>query len=183
MAVALTCAVALLGACSDDEPEAPPTSTASSPSISETTETTPAPTPPSLPPEATTPDAAGAAAFVRHWFDLVSYAYATGNTEPIRNASTAECESCNNILETIEDQYTDGGRIEGGELSVLAAEAPTPVPGQVALVTTRVSQAALQGLSADGEVEMEQAADPGVTSGFFLQPTDTGWLAAGIGEG
>jgi len=120
---------------------------------------------------------------VRHWFDLVNYAYATGDTEPVQAASEAGCDTCANIIETIEDQYSGGGHIEGGQLSVLSAEAPAPQPGEIALVTTRVAQAPLRGISSTGEVVVDQAADSGVTNAFFVQPLDGGWRAAGIGEG
>jgi hypothetical protein len=183
----MLCAVAFVGACSQETPQPAPSSSSSTTATatSPTTEVTEPPVaePPALPPEATTPDAAGAAAFVRHWFDLVNYAYATGDTAPAQALSDPDCETCINLIKTIEDQYRDGGRIEGGQLSVLSADAPTPQAGEVALVTTRVAQAALRGISSAGDVVVAEPADPGVTNAVFIRPVDDGWRAAGIGEG
>ena len=177
--VTLACVAALLGACSEDSPEPPPSpSTSSTSSTTETTE--PVPEPPALPPEATTPDAAGAAAFVRHWFDLANYAYATGNTEPLKAVSEGDCDTCNNIMETIDEQYADGGRFRGGTISVEGAEAPAPDESGVLLVTTRYSQAAVTNVEADGSSSTTDPR-PGTTVGFVIALVDSRWLAAGIG--
>jgi len=128
-------------------------------------------------------DAAGAAAFVRHWFDLVNYAYATGNTEPVVAVSTPKCESCSNTVATIDDQYSNGGRIEGGQITVVGAESPAPEPNRPVLVTTVYSQAPLASVTAGGETSTESPAEENETVGFFIEWSDDAWTAVGIGEG
>jgi hypothetical protein len=57
---------------------------------------------------------AGAIAFVRHYIDLINYAQATGDVDPLREAETSECDSCAKVRQSIEQIYRTGGTITGG---------------------------------------------------------------------
>lgn len=192
--MAVLCGAALVGACSQDEPAPAPepssaTSTtgsaggSASGSASPTSEPTeaPAPEPPALPSEATTPDAAGAAAFVRHWFDLVNYAYATGDTGPLVSASDTRCETCSSFIDSIESQYSSGGSFTGGAISVLDAVAPEPDPHAPSLVTSLYSQEAIAAVSSEGEVTAETPAEPSTTIAFYVARNADAWVAFEIG--
>jgi hypothetical protein len=78
--------------------------------------TTPSPEPeqgaamaPVLPAEAREQTAAGAIAFVRHYFAVVDYAYATGDTAPLAAISDPGCMACAKVKDTINTRITDGG--------------------------------------------------------------------------
>lgn len=60
---------------------------------------------------------AGAVAFVRHYVDLINYAQATGDVEPLAAAEDTGCASCAKGRETLSEIYRAGGSIEGGRLS------------------------------------------------------------------
>lgn len=191
--VLATLVVMLLVACgSDDEPPPEPpadSSSTSSTSSSSTTESpspsetaAPEPTPPPLPPLAANPDDVGAAAFVRHWFDLANYAYATGDTAPLKSASEADCQACSDIIGTIDEQHSDGGSFRRGLITVTVAEAPAPDESGVVLVSTQFSQDELDAFTPGGELEDTTPAALDELVGFVIAWVDGGWLAAGIGR-
>ncbi len=64
---------------------------------------------PRLPAAATVPDAAGAEAFVRYWYELVNHAYATGDGEALLAVSHADCVACASMVENIAKATTVGG--------------------------------------------------------------------------
>lgn len=174
----------LVGACSDSGSPGPgPTASGPAPVSATSTApvpTTAAPTPPALPPEAATADAAGAAAFVRHWFDLVNYAYATGDTAPLRAVSEPTCEACATMIGFVDDQYLDGGTFVGGQVTVHAIEAPAPDDSGVLLALAVYSQSELIALRADGqEVVFRTVSNKSI--GFVLARNGLEWMAAGIG--
>lgn len=55
---------------------------------------------------------AAAKAFVRHYFDTINYAAATGDTGALRSLGTEECVSCEAIATNIERIYRSGGRMD-----------------------------------------------------------------------
>ncbi len=69
----------------------------------------PPPVAPVLPAAATVPDAAGAGAFVQHWYALVNHAYATGDSSPLAAVSHPECHDCDGYPENIAGGVVDGG--------------------------------------------------------------------------
>jgi hypothetical protein len=87
------------------------TSRPSEPSPSEPVE-------PTLPAAAEGDDAAAAEAFVRHYYDYVNYAQATGDTKGLRKLALSSCVPCEGGAAAIEKVYTSGGSITGGNHSV-----------------------------------------------------------------
>ena len=99
------------GCTSDEAPEPAPLPTESA-SPSDTG--SPSPTAPTLPAEAEGTSPAAAKAFVRHYFDSVNYAAATGDTDGLRALGASRCVSCDAIAENIEEVYSEGGVIRSG---------------------------------------------------------------------
>jgi hypothetical protein len=94
-----------LAACSADNAQ-PTVLAPSSPSPTVTSADTPAIREidaPVLPPEAEAQTADGAMAFVRHYFAVVDYAYATGDTVPLAAVSDPECAPCARIISLVND--------------------------------------------------------------------------------
>ncbi|WP_193605024.1 DUF6318 family protein [Nocardioides dongkuii] len=118
----------LLSGCSDDADPSPMVSPTPSSSSAGSTSPSHAPTPagpvePTLPPEAEGDDAAAAEAFVRHYWEMVNYAQATGDVAGLRRLESPTCEACAGGRRTIEETYGAGGSIEGGEARVSSAQA------------------------------------------------------------
>ena len=119
MVAVVVLGVSVVGCSPDPEPVPVPSSSTSAPSASGPSsseprvESSPSPealTPPVLPAAATTPDAAGAEAFVRHFWDTVNYAYATGDTAAILAISEPGCVGCIGLKDGVESATSTGGR-------------------------------------------------------------------------
>jgi hypothetical protein len=148
-----------LGACASGDAGAPTSPTvATQPQAQVTsvpTATESASAVPEIPAAARRGDAEGAAAFAGHYFRLVSAAYRSGDTARVRAVANADCGNCMQIAGEIDRHLSDGGRYEGGEISVLSAQAQSPDPTGMALVTVVYDQAPLRAINRDGSVLAE----------------------------
>lgn len=115
---ALLSGALVLTAC-EAEPASPTEPTSSAPTSSESTTSAapttepPGPDEPTLPAEAERNTKAGAETFVEHWWDVVNYATATGDTAALRDSFGPSCASCESATSAIENVYSRGGRITG----------------------------------------------------------------------
>ncbi|WP_309123687.1 DUF6318 family protein [Arthrobacter sp.] len=60
----------------------------------------------------------GLEAFTEWWFELLNYAYATNDLEPLKAVTDEGCKTCANIEDSIAQVYADGGWVVGGEVSL-----------------------------------------------------------------
>ncbi|WP_423183842.1 DUF6318 family protein [Arthrobacter sp. NyZ413] len=108
----------------------PEASQTGSPSASPSITATPTPTPaavykpatstgraenvpvPVLPEAAKANSKEGLEAFARYWYDLMNFAYQTGDLTPVDAVSGAGCNSCSRVRPTIEDWNSQGQWIE-----------------------------------------------------------------------
>ena len=131
---------------------------------------------PDLPAEAREQTAAGAIAFVRHYFAVVDYAYATGDTAPLANISDPDCRPCAGIQEMITIAFASGGsyRRSRGVVADLSLANGDP-PGPVEIHLTYRSDGAVQLDSLGGELRHLQ---PAVDEPYrvILDPSEGGWL-------
>lgn len=179
--------VLMLVACSSgaaEEPEptasAPETSEAATSEAATATPTESAPAPPEMPAEAREMTEAGADAFARYWFDVVEYAYATGNTEPLRVLAEPECEICNASIEEIEDRAQRKLTTEGLTIEVLtSAAAPQDERGVV--VTMSVTESASKVVDADGGVHEESPGSGRIAVNVYVANTGNAWRLFEIG--
>lgn len=124
---ALVLSLALAGCGGDDEiePKMPESSSAASTSTAESPSPT-KPVEPNLPPEAEGDDAAAAEAFVRHYYDYVNYAQATGDTKGLQGLALQSCVPCDGAIEGLQRIYDKGGSVSGGQYSVRSLEVAGP---------------------------------------------------------
>ena len=172
-----------VGGCSNGEADAAPSPTSSSSTPSETPSASPSPTAvaPTMPPEAAERTAAGAEAFVRHWFEVLEYAYASGDTRHLVTISSPECASCDRFTERIVTTYSNGGSFRGVDVSVLSSAAPTPSDTSVE-VQFRLEEASFAVLNSNGEVQERFESSPPAAASFFLEWHQDRWLAFGIAQ-
>jgi hypothetical protein len=89
------------------------------------------PGPPRLPAVTRGDSERAAAAFVKHYIDVLNYAARTLDTEPMLALSSSDCAACSSISDLLLDVEASGGHIEGGAWSVLEVIAlPHPTAGQ-----------------------------------------------------
>jgi hypothetical protein len=60
----------------------------------------------------------GLEAFTKWWFELLNYAYATNDLEPLWAVTDEGCTTCQNIQESIAKVYANGGWMSGGSVRV-----------------------------------------------------------------
>ena len=130
-AVVLLCG--FLSACAADAPQPTILAAPSGGPSPSAVVTSPSPGPeaaaaPVLPAEAREQTAAGAIAFVRHYFAVVDYAYATGDTAPLAAISDAECRPCAGIQEMIDSTIRDGGSYDTLTIEVSKLTVPDGEP-------------------------------------------------------
>jgi hypothetical protein len=103
----------------------------------------------------------GATDFVNYWFEVLSYATATGDTAPLVRASSQHCQSCTAAAGAVRSGYRDGGSLRGGQYTVRRVTIDTPVDAGHTVIAGTVFDRGPQWLvGADGTVLSEL---PGVT--------------------
>lgn len=189
----------VLTGCSEPEPGSPmptgrapatsaePSATASATTASPTpTSDTPEPTQasqaaPTLPPEATTNDAAGAEAFVRYWFDTVNYAYDHLDAGPLQAASLDTCSVCGQIADEINEYARNGERVDGGAFTTAEVVSPAPDGTGVNVVSIVYSQEPYTVLNSAGE-EVSQSAGEKASLGAVVRREADEWQMYDLGS-
>ena len=82
-------------------------------------------------------DAEGAELAARHYLALTEYAWATGDTGPMREFATDECQACQNMADSVDLLEDSGGWVDGTKYTVLEV-------GRVELIEGRSSTFGIQ---------------------------------------
>jgi hypothetical protein len=120
--VAALLALPLLVSCADGEASSDPDKPTTSVTPTESEIPTGA-VEPELPSSARKPTEGGAIAFVKHYWAVVDYAQATGDTEGLRSLGMKSCQPCAKGAAGLERIHTGGGVVRGRARVVFAAEA------------------------------------------------------------
>src|SRR6478735_368685 len=185
-AALLTAAVLTGTACTSGQASPGATPSSGSPATSSSASPTPTPTPtltasykpadasgraqnvpiPVLPEAAKAETKEGAIAFAKHWFSLLSYAYETGDLEPLNLVTLNSCESCAKAKAVITAWNTDGKWLIGGILSTPSVSTEfVRDPDAHYQVAVQAHQTPLTYVRKDGSIARSDA-----------QPDDTGNL-------
>lgn len=176
----------LLSGCSgSDPPPSTPTATTAS-STSATATTTPAPSSsvaptgaPVLPEAARQQTPEGAEAFVRHWFALLNFGYASMNPAPYLQISAASCRTCAALAQTITEVNERGNRIGGGVITVKQTDASQVLSNGSSTVTALFGAAELREEASDGTLVKVIEADGGDVSYLInLEWTQNSWFVS-----
>ncbi|WP_284989709.1 DUF6318 family protein [Arthrobacter sp. efr-133-TYG-120] len=96
----------------------------------------------------------GVEAFARYWYDLMNFAYETGDLKPVNTVTGSGCASCSRVRPTVEEWNSGGKWIEGGKLSIVAADTKfTPDTGGNYQVIIQYHRQAISYHRSDGSVE------------------------------
>ncbi len=165
--VAITLASALAGC--GGNPKAQPSPTPNTSPVSTT------PSAPAMPDEANRKTKAGAAAFVRHYIELLNHLEATGDEGPLLAVSSPDCRSCSSVIEAANKIYDAGGHVEGGRWSV---DEVTPSRPAVATWTVRIKGRIAPSKVVTGSTDTERSGTGGPASAEFVLTFDGGWKVA-----
>lgn len=178
-ACALVAGALVIGGCTPDDPEPTPTTPVeTSTSAPETSEPTVAV--PEMPAEAAEATAAGAEAWVAHWFELVNYAKATGDTTPLKDLSGQSCQVCAGTAADIDANYANGSHMEGGEARLLSSLSPPPDARNLVAVAATFTEDPATVVSADGSREPRNAT-PETRVDFVMVYEEGRWALREIG--
>jgi len=121
-------------------------------------------------------------AFVRHYFAVVDYAYATGDTAPLAAISHPHCRPCAGIKQMIDTTLFGGGSYEVGltQLSKLSVPGGEPA-GAVSVLVTYSSPPAKE-LSSNGDEVRSFAAVVDRAHQVVLEPGPIAWLVRDSGN-
>lgn len=134
---------------------------------------------PPLPPVATTQDAAGAEAFVRHWFDLLNYGYRSGDTSPLTSASDEVCVECEAFAQRISEFTSTGESIAGTAFTIGAVQAGVPDATGRAPVDVAFRQAEIVVVEMDG-TEATYDPEPVVNAVAVVEWRQNSWFMIGL---
>jgi hypothetical protein len=109
----------------------------------------------------------------------MSQAQASGDASDMTQTSLSTCSSCNSIVSFVKRSYENGGRIMGGELTVLTSASP-PLEGDHVTATVILRQAAGSVLDSAGVVKSRIEALQRVDAEISLQWTGNAWRVARI---
>ncbi len=183
VAATLTVTVGLLPACSDDDEPPPPAKKTTGPTVTATPSATVSPiVPPTLPASATA-DPKGAEVFVRYFWDVFNYTYATGDTKLLRSISDSACKFCGSVANDVDSLSRRGARTEGALVTLHEVVAPPANPHQGFPVSSLVSQQAGKVVAADGTVEGQSPAQRRQRSDVRVRWVKDGWRMVGVSFG
>ena len=121
-------------------------------------------------------------AFVRHYFAVVDYAYATGDTAPLAAISDPECAPCAGIRNMIDTTMAAGGSYEVGLTRVSELNVPDGEPVGAAKVTVTYSSPVAREVDKDGGQTRIFAAVEGRAHQIILEPRGSSWLVRDSGN-
>lgn len=165
-------ALLILGACSSDpQPKEPkPSATTATPTASA----------PSMPAQAKQDTPEGAAAFVKHYIDVVNYASSTGDVEELSRLSSPKCEGCQSYIKLYRDTYAAGGYFKGGDWK--AGKLRLEFGGSEQFVTTRVDVARGEYKRTDSD-SVRQSRGDDTTISFGVDRPSSVWQISQLGLG
>lgn len=106
---------------------------------------------PVLPAVAKTQTKEGLEAFTRYWFQVLSYAYETGDIKPLKSVSDPGCVFCNGLIKNVSNAWSEGQWISGGKIQTPAITAQV-LENEPWQATIQVIQAPVNIHKSDGKL-------------------------------
>ena len=123
---------------------------------------------------------AGAAAFTQYWFALLSYGIESGEVAQLQQTSDPECKVCADAVSTIQENYNDGGSLQGGVYTVRDANAFEDFAGQVITVAVSYDRSPRYGTSPLGVPRARLDGKSFANCDVRLRWTGSAWHIRGI---
>jgi hypothetical protein len=125
-------------------------------------------------------DPAGAAAFSEYWFALLSYGVQTGDVGLLQKVSDEQCRPCTTAITTIQENYNDGGSLQGGLYTVRSAKTLENFGGQVMTVAVSYDRSPRYGTSPLGVSRARLDGKSFADCDVRVVWTTSGWKVRGI---
>ena len=136
---------------------------------------------PVLPEAAKAETKEGLLAFSGHWFELLNYAYQTGDVSGIEAVTSPSCELCSNITGSLTRNYEQERWLAGGKLVTPSVTTTfSPETDGTYQVLVQVQQAAIS-YFAPGGSEFRSPTPPSDTGNVMLvEFKNGGWYLSGL---
>ncbi|MFF2298568.1 DUF6318 family protein [Arthrobacter sp. NPDC058127] len=118
----------------------------------------------------------GVEAFAAHWFQVMGYAYQTGDIGPLTKITGANCEMCEGVKRAVPKAYTSDRWISGGIFSTPSVSSTfKPQPDQSIPVVVQVIQSKIYYWSPDGTEYRKPTEATNTGNVAFLRFVDGVW--------
>lgn len=124
---------------------------------------------------------AGLEAFIGYWFQLLSYAYETGDIAKVKELSRESCALCSDLLSGVSNNYTDGRWLVGGQYATPVIDALWEPNASSQSAKVQVLQQEIRYVNVDGSFGREPTAATNDAAAFFGVFADGAWSTANLG--
>ncbi|MDQ0729281.1 DUF6318 family protein [Arthrobacter sp. B1I2] len=135
---------------------------------------------PVLPEVAKTETKEGAEAFVRFWYETLSYAYETGKPQNLEKISGPGCVFCKGLRDGINEAWSEGRWILGGKIETPAITA-TVETGAESYAVVQVIQSTIEIRKPDGTLLQNPTPATNTGSRAGLTFGSSGWVMSDLG--
>jgi hypothetical protein len=163
------------------EPSTLPDVTAS-PAGTPTPTASPTAEPPVEPDNAHEYSAEGVEAFTLYAIEVINYAYQTNDVTYLEQIMTPDCQTCANVVNTLEALADDGGRIEGGQMIPEHISVTGPADGVQTSAGIDLVLTASRSYDSDGALT-DSAQDRNLQYIFDYHREDDRWMLDGVRRG
>lgn len=135
---------------------------------------------PVLPAVAKTETKEGLEAFTRYWFAVLSYAYETGDVEPLKAVSGPQCAFCNGLVKNVSNAWTADKWISGGKVQTPAITAHV-LENEPSQTTVQVIQSEVRIHNPDGTLAQDSTKAVNTGSQAVATFGPDGWTLIELG--
>ncbi|WP_347109329.1 DUF6318 family protein [Paenarthrobacter sp. S56] len=123
----------------------------------------------------------GFEAFISYWFQLLSYAYETGDTKRMSSQSSSDCILCNHLAAAIDSEYVDGRWMSGGTLQTPTIEVRWDSSSSAQHATVQLVQSEIHYFQAPGLEHRSPTAATNDAVAFLAVFQDGAWKTTDTG--
>lgn len=124
---------------------------------------------------------AGLEAFIGYWFQLLSYAYETGDVAKAKELSRETCLLCSDLLSGVSTNYTEGRWLVGGQYATPVIDVLWEPNATTQSAKVQVLQQEIRYVNVDGSFGRDPTAATNDAAAFFGVFVDGAWFAADLG--
>ncbi|GAB3565589.1 hypothetical protein GCM10027405_23130 [Arthrobacter alkaliphilus] len=136
---------------------------------------------PVLPEAAKANSKEGVEAFARYWFQVMSYAYETGDVGPLGKITGPNCEMCEGVVKVVPKAYSGDRWVSGGVISTPSVSSTfKPQPDQSIPVVVQVIQSKIHYWSSGGTEYRQPTEATNTGNVAFLRFVEGAWRLDGL---
>jgi hypothetical protein len=124
---------------------------------------------------------AGLEAFIGYWFQVLSYAYETGDVSRASELSRSSCLLCTDLLSNVATNYTEGRWLVGGRYRTPVIEVLWESSALTQTARVQVLQDQILYKNADGSNGREPTPAINDAAAFFGEFANGAWSATDLG--